>query len=94
MQAKRTPAGGVVGPADAAARRHQGVARPVHRRARSLWRAGTLRRIQVEARVGRVSAEQKAVGAKLKAQGFVYFVVRDLETFQAIVDEYFTPLPG
>eukprot|EP00966_Prymnesium_polylepis_P334743 7390116-Prymnesium_polylepis.1 len=34
------------------------------------------------------------MGERLKAQGFHYFVVRDLETFQGLVDMYFTPLPG
>jgi len=52
------------------------------------------RLIEFKSKSGRLSAEQKAVGALLTGQGFVYFVVRDLETFQAVVDEYFTPLPG
>mmetsp|Transcript_32372 Transcript_32372/g.85443 ORF Transcript_32372/g.85443 Transcript_32372/m.85443 type:complete len:215 (-) Transcript_32372:9-653(-) len=43
---------------------------------------------------GRVSPEQKEVGERLKAHGFHYFIVRDLETFQGLVNMYFTPLPG
>ena len=81
-----------MGPADEAARRHKGVAGPLHRRSRSLWRAGLF--VEFKSTRGRISAEQKAVGVLLKAEGFEYFVVRELETFQAIVDAYFTPLPG
>jgi hypothetical protein len=46
--------------------------------------------IELKSKMGGVSAHQKKFGEKLKRNGFEYHLIRSFETFQSVVDNFFT----